>query len=181
MKDLEKELDNLVKEIDKGVEKSTKELGKKSLEYMRKQYSDKNMSSHIGYINLKAYEKDYKKGFIISSGNDEVAVYNEFGIGMVGANEPNPLASDLGYEYNKQSPHKGVAPEGAIAQYGKEYCDRVTTPDTWWYFKEGKWWWNRGYKGKQMYSSLVDELNKNASKEFKVSISQVIGNYGGKK
>ena len=32
-----------------------------------------------------------------------------------------------------------------------------------------------------MYSSLVDELNKNASKEFKVSISQVIGNYGGKK
>ena len=80
MKDLEKELHNLVKEIDNGVEKSTKELGKKSLEYMRKQYSDKNMSSHSGNINLKAYEKDYKKGFIISSGNDEVAVYNEFGM-----------------------------------------------------------------------------------------------------
>ena len=185
MKDLKKELDNLVKEIDNGVEKSTKELGKKSLEYMRKQYSKNNLSSHIGNITLTPYKKDFKKGFILSSGDDEIAVYNEFGTGIVGAENPNPLASEAKkpYKYNAPSLYKGKIPDMAYYQYTKQYLEAVNTPNTWWYFKNGKWWHTEGMKGKQMYSSLVDELRKNAPKEFKTSIGQVIGNYnsGGKK
>ena len=178
MKKLQKELNDLIEALDKSVETSTKELGKKSLEYMQKQYLSNKLEGHVGNIKLRAYKKYYKKGFVISSGNDIVAVFNEFGTGITKVQ--NPLARDAGYEYNAQSPFKGVVPEGAILQYGKEYCDRVTTPDTWWYFKEGKWWWNRGAKAKNMYSSLVDELNKNAVSKFKANISQTIGSYGGK-
>lgn len=169
------------KALNSGAKATTKKLGEKSLEYMKNQYSSNNLEGHIDNITLRAYNKSYENGFVISSGNDEVAVYNEFGIGMVGAKEANPLASDAGYEYNVESPHKGKAPKGAIKQWGKEYCDRVTTADTWWYFKEGKWWHSRGYTGKQMYSSLVEELNKSAIDDYNASVSQTIGGYGGKK
>lgn len=151
------------------------------MDYMRKQYMENNMSSHTDNIKLKAYKHKYKKGFIISSGNDEVAVYNEFGTGIVGSESPNPLAGESGYKYNVPSPKKGVIPDGAKYSYTQQYLDAVNTPDTWWYYKNGKWWHTEGMKGKQMYSSLVDELRENASKNFKTNISQAIGNYGGKK
>ena len=169
----------MVEALNKGVNETTKELGQKSLEYMKKQYASNNLQGHIANINLNAYKKRYKNGFIISSGNDEVAVYNEFGTGLIGAASPNPLADEAGYNYNLESPHKGVIPEGAIKQHGREYCEKVTTEDTWWYYKNGKWWHSTGYKGKNMYASLVDELRDNAIKDYKTSISQIIGNYGG--
>ena len=169
----------MVETLNKGIDKTTKELGQKSLEYMQKQYANNKMGGHTGNINLKAYNKRYKNGFIISSGNDEVAVYNEFGTGIVGAGT-NPLADEAGYEYNVSSPHKGEIPAGAIAEYGREFAESVTTPDTWWYYKNGKWWYTKGMKGKNMYSSLVDELRDNAVKDFKASVSQTIGSYGGK-
>ena len=179
MEKLEKELKDLAEALNKNIEVSTKELGKKSLEYMQKQYSENNLNDHIGNINLKPYKKKYEKGFVISSGNDEVAVYNEFGTGIVG-DGTNPLADNAGYEYNLNSPHKGVIPEMAYYQYPIQYLEAVNTPNTWWYFKNGKWWHTEGMKGKNMYSSLVDELNKNAVRDLKAAISQTIGNYGGK-
>lgn len=171
----------MVKALNDGVDTSTKKLGKKSLEYMKKQYSENNLKDHIGNLNLKAYKDRYEKGFILSSGNDEIAVYNEFGTGIVGSGNSNPLASDVGYEYNVNSPHKGVIPEGAYYQYPIQYLEAVNTPDTWWYFKNGKWWHTEGMKGKNMYSSLVEELQEVAVNEFETTISQTIGNYGGKK
>ena len=178
---LKKELKDLAETLNKDIDKSTKKLGEKSLEYMRKQYSDNNLGSHIGNIELKPFYKDkYKSGFIISSGNDEVAVYNEFGTGIVGYENSNKLASEAGYEYNLNSPHKGVIPEGAKHSYTQEYLEAVNTPNTWWYFKNGKWWHTEGMKAKNMYSSLVDELNENAVRDLKASISQSIGSYGGK-
>lgn len=165
--------------LNKSVETSTKELGQKSLEYMAKQYSKNRMEGHIGNINLKAYKERYKHGFVISSGNDEVAVYNEFGTGIVGEGTGR-LADETGYEYNVQSPHKGVIPEGARRQYKEEYLEAVNTPNTWWYFKNGKWWHTEGMKGKNMYASLVDNLRDNVSDEYKKAVSQTIGNYGGK-
>lgn len=180
MDDLKKELADLAEALNKGVSKTTEELGQRSLDYMKKQYSQNNMQGHIGNINLKAKNKRYKYGFVISSGNDEIAVYNEFGTGIVGAGT-NPLADETGYEYNVSSPHKGKIPKGAIKQYGREYCELVTDPNGWWYFKNGKWWYTEGMKGKNMYASLVDELRDNAIKDYKASIKQVIGNYGGKK
>lgn len=146
---------------------------------MKKQYSSNNMEGHIGKLELNPYNGKYENGFVLSSGNDEIAVYNEFGTGIVGSQDPNPLAGD--YEYNVPSPHKGVIPEMAKYSYTQEYLEAVNTPDTWWYFKNGKWWHTEGMKGKQMYSSLVDELRENAGKEFNVSISQTIGNYNGGK
>ena len=169
----------MVEALNKGINKTTKELGQKSLEYMQKQYANNKMGGHTGNINLKAYNKRYKNGFIISSGNDEVAVYNEFGTGIVGAGT-NPLADEAGYEYNVPSVHKGVIPVAAMLMYGEDYCESVNTPNTWWYFKNGKWWYTEGMKGKNMYASLVDELRDNAIKDFKASVSQTIGSYGGK-
>ena len=191
MEKLKKELENLAETLNKDLSVSTKELGKKSLEYMQKQYMENKMSSHKGNIKLKAYKKRYKNGFIISSGNDEVAIYNEFGTGIVGEGT-NPLASNANYEYNVESPYKGVVPEGAIMEYiEREKVDRsdaiaalenVTTPNTWWYWsKFGQplrhWRHTEGMKGKNMYSSLVDELNENAIRDLKSSISKTIGNY----
>ena len=169
----------MVEALNKGINKTTKELGQKSLEYMQKQYANNKMGGHTGNINLKAYNKRYKNGFVISSGNDEVAVYNEFGTGIVGAGT-NPLADEAGYEYNVSSPHKGEIPAGAIKQYGREACELVTDPNGWWYYKNGKWWYTEGMKGKNMYASLVDELRDNAIKDYKTSVSQTIGSYGGK-
>ena len=189
MNELQKELEDLEKELDKTINASTEKLGKKSLDYMVKQYQTnkkdgkKGMAGHIGNLNLKPYKKSYISGFVVSSGNDEIAVYNEFGTGIVGYQNPNPLAQDAGYKYNLESPYKGVPPKGAIEEYGREFVESVTTPNTWWYHKNNKWWYTEGMEGKQMFSSLVDELRKNAVKDFKVSIGQTIGNYrsyGGK-
>lgn len=170
----------MVEVLNNSVNKTTKELGQRSLDYMKKQYDSNKMQGHIANINLKAYKKRYKNGFVISSGNDEVAVYNEFGTGLIGAANSNPLADEAGYDYDIDSPHKGKIPKGAIKEYGREYCERVTTEHTWWYHKNGKWWHTEGMKGKNMYASLVDELRENAIKDYKTSISQTIGNYGGK-
>lgn len=172
----------MAKDIDSGVEKSTKELGEESLKYMKKQYteSDNNLGGHIGNINLKSYRYRYKKGFVLSSGDDEVAVYNEFGTGIVGKGT-NSLAKKAGYNYNVPSPHKGEIPAGAIKEYGRKFCEEVTTKDTWWYHKNNKWWYTKGMRGKNMYSSLVEELNKNVKNRFNATISQIIGNYNGGK
>lgn len=172
----------MVTSLNKGIETSTKELGKKSLDYMKKQYMENNLSSHTGNITLTPYKNRYKNGFIISSGDDEVAVYNEFGTGIVGVGT-NPLATDTGYEYNVTSPYKGYIPEGAIAQYGLENCKKWTTPNTWWYLKNGKWHHTEGMKdgGKKMYYGLVEEIKDVYVNDLKVAVSKTIGNYGGKK
>lgn len=177
LENLAKELTDLAKTLDKEIVKSTKELGEKSLEYMQKQYSENNLGNHISNINVKPYKKDYLSGFIISSGNDEVAVYKEFGTGIVGSENPNPLAGEASYEYNMSSPHKGVIPEAAYHSYTREYLEAVNTPNTWWYYKNGKWWHTEGMKASNMYSSLVDELRKNTGIMLDTKISQVIGKY----
>ena len=181
LENLEKELEDLIDKLNNNVAKSTRELGEKSLDYMKKQYMQNNMSSHTGNINLKAYENSYKKGFILSSGDDEVAIYNEFGTGIVGSENPSKLATETGYEYNVPSPYKGVIPEAAYYQHTREYLEAVNTPNTWWYFKNGKWWHTEGTKPKNMYSNLVDELRENAKAYYQTTINQTIGNYGGKK
>ena len=178
MEELEKKLTNLAEALNKTTDTYTKELGQQSLEYMTKQYSLNNMSGHIGNINLKAYKKRYSNGFVISSGNDEVAIYNEFGTGIVGIGT-NPLAGKAGYQYNIGIT-RGTIPEGAIKEYGKEFCESVTTPDTWWYHKNNKWWYTKGMEGKNMYSSLADKLRESAGKKFRVAISETISNYGGR-
>lgn len=141
---------------------------------MKEEYNSKKLEGHIGNLNLKAYDKDYKKGFILSSGIDEIAVYNEYGTGIVGADNPNPLAGETGYEYNVPSPYKGVIPEMARYGHTKEYLEANNTPNTWWYYKNGTWWHTEGMKGKNMYSSLVDELRGNITDEYMVAINKAI-------
>lgn len=181
LKAIDEELKNLEKTLDKEIIASIKKMGKESLEYMQKQYqkSKNNMSNHIGNINLKPYNGNYRNGFVISSGNDIVAVFNEYGTGIVGAGT-SKLANETGYDYNLPSPYKGVIPEGAKYQYTKQYLETVNTPNTWWYFKNGRWWHTEGMKGKNMYSKLRDKLKKEAIKDFETKVSQVIGNYNGR-
>lgn len=199
---LEKELKNLAKTLDKSVETSTKELGKKSLEYMKKQYYEKlesnrdeyenRLGEHIANLNLKPYKNKFKKGFILSSGNDETVVYNEFGTGIVGEGTSR-LADDAGYEYNVSSIYKGFVPNGAVLDYMEEHqipkkyeykaraaLEEITTENTWWYWKKGKWHHTEGMSGKNMYADLVDELRKSAKKHYDTSIKQAIKDYGGK-
>lgn len=182
MAKVEKELVSLVKSLSEDAEKTTKELGKKSLKYMQKLYGQEknNLSSHISNIKLRPYNDTYKDGFVISSGNDDVAVFNEFGTGIVGEEKPNPLAADARYKYNMNSPHKGVIPEGAIKEYGLAYCEKNTDQDTWWYHKNGKWWHTKGMKPKNMYASLVDKLKETGAKDFKVAVNKTIENYNGR-
>lgn len=178
MENLKKELEDLIKGINEQAEKSTRKIGEKSLDYMMKEYSKNNLSGHIGNLNLQPIKEKYKYGFILSSGNDDIAVYNEFGTGIVGEGT-NPLADDAKYQYNIGLT-KGTIPDGAKKEYGEAYCESVTTPDTWWYHKNGKWWHTEGMKGKNMYSSLVEELRKHETIEFKTDIEQYI-KYGGSK
>ena len=70
----------------------------------------------------------------------------------------------------------------------KAELEAETTPNSWWYFKNGTWRHLNskkepfeGMKGKFMYSSLVDILKEVAPDKYKTTISQTIGNYGGKK
>ncbi len=177
--ELKQDLQDLIDNLNTGVEQTTKELGEKSLEYMQKQYSENNLEGHIGNINLHAYNKRYQNGFKISSGDDIVAVFNEFGTGLRGAYTKTDLAAATGYEYNVPSPSKGKIPEGAIAQWGKDFCEVVTTPYTWWYWKNGTWRWTDGMGGKNMYGSLVEELRELAPRQYNTKVSQVIGNYRG--
>lgn len=174
---LEKEIQNLIDDLNSEVGETTKELGEKSMEYMQKQYSENNMSGHIGNINLHIYNNEYKKGFKISSGDDEVAVYNEFGTGIRGSYNPTSLAVLNKYEYNVPSPYKGEIPEGAIAQWGLDFCETVTTPNTWWYWKNGTWRWTDGMQGKNMYGSLVDELRELVPKGYDLKVSHIINKY----
>ena len=179
MEELQKELKNLEEAIDENIEATIQKLGEKSLEYIREQYSNKNLSKHISNTELNPYQESYKNGFIVSSGDDEIAVYNEYGTGIVGEGNPNPLASDSGYQYNIGLT-RGKIPDGAKKEYGEKFCEEVTTPDTWWYHKNNKWWYTKGMEGKGMYSSLVEKLNSTAVKEMKAAISQTIGDYNKK-
>lgn len=200
LENLEKELEDLIDKLNNNVAKSTKELGKKSLEYMKKQYYEKlesnrdgyenRLGEHIANLNLKPYKNSYEKGFVLSSGNDETVVYNEFGTGIVGEGTSR-LANDAGYEYNVSSIYKGKVPDGAIAEYMETYqvsknkaraaLQEITTENTWWYWKKGKWHHTEGMSGKNMYADLVDELRENAKAYYQTTINQTIGNYGGKK
>lgn len=172
-------LQNLIEEINSGVENTTKELGKESLRYMKKQYIENNMSRHTGNLTLHAYNGRYKNGFVISPGDDIVAIFNEFGTGIIGEGSGD-LADIYGYKYNLASRKKGVIPRGAKKMWGEEYCESVTTPDTWWYFKNGKWWWTRGMYGKNMFASLADELNELAPPQYNALISGLTSKYGRK-
>lgn len=183
MTELSEELQGLIDKLNEGLEQTTKELGRKSLDYMKREYMENNMGSHTSNLNLHAYKRRYKNGFIISSGDDIVAVFNEFGTGIVGEGT-GILADTTGYQYNVSSPYKGVIPEGAIAELGREYCESVNTPNTWWYWQpraKQHWKHTEGMKGKNMFYGLVDELQELAPREFKIKVGQIIGNYGGKK
>lgn len=167
---------------------------------MKKQYYEKlesnrdehenKLGEHIANLNLKPYKNSYEKGFILSSGNDETVVYNEFGTGIVGKGTSR-LADDAGYKYNVASIYKGKVPDGAVLDYMKKHqvskrkakaiLQEITTENTWWYWKKGKWHHTEGMSGKNMYADLVDELRENAKAYYQTTINQTIGNYGGKK
>ena len=181
IQELTDNLQSLIEEINNGVEHTTKELGEESLRFMKKQYATYNLRRHTGNLTLHAYNTRYKKGFVISPGNDMIAVFNEFGIGIRGAGTGD-LADIYGYEYNVPSPDKGTIPDGAINMWGEEYCQSVTDDDTWWYFDRDskKWIWSRGYEGKNLFSSLADELNDLAPLEYKTLIDGLVADYGRK-
>lgn len=172
----------MVEALNKNTEKTTEKLGKASLNYMRKRYQTsgengkKGLKDHVGNINLHAKYNRYKKGFIISSGDDEIAVYNEFGTGIVGAENPNPLAGDIGYQYNIGIT-KGIIPDGAKKEYGEEYCEKVTTPNTWWYRKNNKWWHTEGMKGKNLYYDLAELLRGVSKEKYETAVRQSIVEY----
>lgn len=191
LEELADNLQDLIDEINNGVEYSTKELAQESLRYMKKQFYENGLGSHTGVLDLKSYNWRYKKGFVISLNEGRklenspinektLVVFNEFGTGMRGEGS-GELADIYGHQYNIDTIKKGRIPRGARKMWGSEYCESVTTPDTWWYFKNGKWWWSRGAEGKNMFADLVDNLNELAPQKYKILISDLTGKYGRKK
>lgn len=191
LEELSDNLQNLIEEINNGVEHTTKELGQESLRYMKKQFAENELGSHTGILQLHADNGRYKNGFVISlaDGNQientkinekTLVVYNEFGIGMVGEGS-GELADLYNYQYNISSRKKGYIPPAAKRSYGEDFCEAVTDDDTWWYFKDGRWWWSRGYEGKNMFASLADELNNLAPQQYKGLIDGLVAKYGRKK
>lgn len=166
----------MAEKIDSEVDKSTKDLAQKSLEYMQAQYNSNNLGGHVGNLNVSPYKHKYKSGFVLSSGDDEIAIYKEFGTGIVGYNKKSKLATDTGYQYNI-GVYKGTIPDGAIKEYGRAYCEEHTDENTWWYRKNNKWWHTKGMEGDRMYDSLVEELRLNTKKRYKTAVSQAINNY----
>lgn len=182
------DLQNLIKELNDGVANTTKELAEKSLDFMRKEYMDpkNNMSRHTKNLSVQSYDYRYKHGFVLSAGDDIVAAFNEFGTGIVGEGT-GALADMFGYRYNLNSLKKGVVPEGAIRSYVKTHkvsyakaqaaLQKVTTPNTWWYWKNGTWRHTEGMRGKNMFADLVYELQDLAPQQYSVAIEQLLGKY----
>lgn len=196
LKGLEKDLTKLQKDLDKQIIKTIKQIGKTNYKELKIKYNMENLQKHTSNIELIAYKGDFKNGFILSSGDDEIAVYNEFGTGIVGEGT-NKMAASAGYKYNVPSLEKGAVPEGAIYQYlsknltgkstddymnayeaTKDYLESITTTDTWWFFKPGYGWCHtEGMKGKNIYSTQLEKIKKAAPQDFETSIGQCIGNY----
>ena len=174
---LKKELEGLIDSLNEGLDETTQKLGKKSLDYIKEQYSANNLGGHISNLSLTPYNGKFKYGFILSSGQDPIAIYKEFGTGIVGAENSNPLASKAHYEYNVPSIYKGWAPPGAKKQFGEANCEEWTTPNTWWYFKNGSWHHTEGMKASNMYSSLEEELRTHLKETYKTSIEQSLKKY----
>ena len=174
---LKKELEGLIGCLNEGIDETTQKLGKRSLDYIKEQYAANKLSGHIENLKLTPYKGKYKYGFILSSGQDPVAIYKEFGTGIVGAENSNPLASTKNYEYNVPSPSKGYIPPGAKKQYGEKNCEEWNTPNTWWYWKNGKWHHTEGMKASNMYSSLEEELRTHLKETYQTSIEQNLKKY----
>lgn len=186
MNELTNDLQSLIEDINNGVAVTTKELAEASLDYMRKEYMENNMSRHTKNLSVTSYKSRYKNGFLISSGDDLVATFNELGTGIVGEGT-GVLADTFNYQYNLPSLKKGVVPDGAIAQYAKRYkvskakartaLQKVTTPSTWWYFKKGTWRHTEGMRGKNMFASLFYELQQSAAKQYSYGITNFLTKY----
>ena len=187
---MRKNLKDLASALDKSVDKTTKELGQKSLEYMQKQYTENNLSGHIRNIKLRSIRHRYKHGFTVSAGDDYVAIFNEFGTGIVG-DGTSVLADSFHYKYNVPSPVKGKVPKGAIVWYAKTHgitqkearaeLKKITTSNTWWYWKNAKngypagWRHTEGMPAKNMYASLLAELLDNAKDTYSAGIGEALG------
>lgn len=156
LENLSKEIQRLAQNLENNITNTTKELGETSLKYMKQEYDQNNISSHKSNLNLSPYNKSYENGFVLSSGDDEIAVYKEFGIGMIGGNNPSKLSGEVGYQYD-------------VNNHGEK---------GWYYRKDGKTYWTRGYMGSNMFGNLVDELKSSALKKYQLSVSQAINDFG---
>lgn len=161
-----------------GLTKSTQKLGNKSLQFLRKKFDENNLSNHKDNLVLMSSGDRYKAGFTITTSGDDVILFNEFGTGVVGQGT-SPLADLYGYQYNV-GPMIGKVPENAVKSYAKQWdvdeetareeLEAITTPNTWWYFKNNKWRHTEGMRAKNMFADLEYELMKNGFREYALGL-----------
>lgn len=161
------------------VQKSTKKLANRSLEYLKNKFAENNMGTHIDNVSLMSWGDRYKAGFAIMTGGDDVITFNEFGTGVVGEGTGR-LANEYGYKYNVGE-KIGEVPEAAVSWYARRYrvdeetareiLEAETTPNTWWYFKDKKWHRTEGMRGKNMFADLADMIREEGFKDFAISLT----------
>lgn len=160
--------------------KSTLKTARRSYNYLLEEFDSNGMSNHKQNLTLAPLGESYKSGFVISANNDDVIMFNEFGTGVVGEGTSG-LAELYGYEYNVGK-KIGVVPDGAVAyfvdNYGydettaREILESETTPNTWWYKKNGKWHHTEGMRAKNMFSDLQYELLQSGRQDYLLDINK---------
>ena len=106
-------------------------------------------------------------------------MFNEFGTGVVGQGT-SPLADIYGYKYNV-GPMIGKVPDNAVYDYAKkmgvdeeearETLEAQTTPNTWWYWKNGSWHKTEGMRAKNMFADLQYELLRSPRQDYVMAIN----------
>ena len=161
-----------------GWRKTTQKLGNKSVEFLRAKFDENNMSNHKDNIKLMSSGDRYKMGFTITTGGDDIILFNEFGTGVVGQGT-SPLADLYGWQYNV-GPMIGKVPDGAVSSYAKKWgvdeetareeLEAITTPNTWWYYKNKRWWHTEGMRAKNMFADLEYELMTAGYKDYAIGL-----------
>lgn len=150
IKDLQKQLNNFLKDYNKGIEHSIEELTKTMYELVIEYCRANNIVEHTSEIHME-YDSITNIGKVWS--NNDVIIFNEMGTGIIGKNNPhpNPLVEDWKYCANPERNYEmGWAyPKG-----------------------DGTYGWTKGLPSKHMFYSAFEDIKDKIGNIVEVTMSQ---------
>lgn len=145
-KDLAKFVQEYQKALEKGnadgIKKLT-EIGQELIKVNSPRISDERLENSI------KTEITPELGRIYT--NDVVIIFNEFGTGITGLNNPHPEASIKGWRYD-------------VNEHGEK---------GWWYLgDDNEWHWTKGLPARKMFFNTKKELEQIAKETMRIEISK---------
>ena len=135
--------------ISKGAINGVKKITQDAYEELQKQCIDANLSNHIGNIEVKYPEANNGIGEI--STNDQVIVFNEYGTGVVGKDNPHPALEGWEYDVNNHGEEGWIYPK-----------------------KDGTFGRTSGIASKKMFYNTKEKmLQKDIAKEILIEIERL--------